>query len=543
MGSTENFSLTFNQTQVRSDGAHSNAQSQQPANGSGGGGTVNSVGAGTNVSIGGTATNPVINVPNLAGDVTGPLATNTVALLSGVGSILQTPIAYATGGNVQVRFDLGSYAYIGLTVNASFSPSGSAGIAAGRVQTIDLTNTTGGTLTLTWNASWKLADGALPTSFTAGSSYRIELRCGSTTEGSIIASWFQTGSGITQLTGDVTAGPGSGSQAATIAPGAVTLAKRANLPAYSVMGNNTAGAAAPLALTENQFRTMFFQKQFYVDDYITARTLAADPTPTIDGINDAIADLNTATKGVLVFGPGTYTVNGALTTITASAYVKGCGWYITQLAQGAFDGLTFTSANPCTLRDMWISCGASNQCVVFGNAGTANSGSLVDSIQTTGGLAGISCWNTTNQFTISNCTLGCTHNILVGGYVNAGVVTTGVRSACIIQCNNIGGESTNGIYALHPDGLSIQNNQIVSTTTAINMVFPNQSGRSDLWVVGNHIESGDGLYMNTTNLTGATTSRFNNIVIVGNEFGTSASYGVHTDAHATTSPTSAWPTW
>lgn len=34
--------------------------------------------------------------------------------------------------------------------------------------------------------------------------------------------------GITQLTGDVTAGPGSGSQAATIANGAVTAAKLAN---------------------------------------------------------------------------------------------------------------------------------------------------------------------------------------------------------------------------------------------------------------------------------------------------------------------------
>ena len=36
------------------------------------------------------------------------------------------------------------------------------------------------------------------------------------------------GSGITTLTGDVSAGPGSGSQAATIAAAAVTLAKIAN---------------------------------------------------------------------------------------------------------------------------------------------------------------------------------------------------------------------------------------------------------------------------------------------------------------------------
>lgn len=58
--------------------------------------------------------------------------------------------------------------------------------------------------------------------------------------------------GITQLTGDVTAGPGSGSQAATIANSAVTLAKIANIADQTILGNNTGGAAAPVALTASQ---------------------------------------------------------------------------------------------------------------------------------------------------------------------------------------------------------------------------------------------------------------------------------------------------
>lgn len=63
------------------------------------------------------------------------------------------------------------------------------------------------------------------------------------------------GSGITQLTSDVTAGPGSGSQAATIANSAVTLAKMANLTGPSIIGM-VSGTAAPIALTPAQVRTI-----------------------------------------------------------------------------------------------------------------------------------------------------------------------------------------------------------------------------------------------------------------------------------------------
>jgi hypothetical protein len=56
------------------------------------------------------------------------------------------------------------------------------------------------------------------------------------------------------LTGDVTTP--AGSVATTIAAGAVSLAKQANLAANSIQGNNTGSPATPLALTAAQVRTL-----------------------------------------------------------------------------------------------------------------------------------------------------------------------------------------------------------------------------------------------------------------------------------------------
>lgn len=74
-----------------------------------------------------------------------------------------------------------------------------------------------------------------------------------TTHGSGADPTWETPSsgGITELTGDVAAGPGSGSQAATIASSAVTYAKIQDVPGNSVIGRSasTSGAVADIGCT------------------------------------------------------------------------------------------------------------------------------------------------------------------------------------------------------------------------------------------------------------------------------------------------------
>ncbi len=65
------------------------------------------------------------------------------------------------------------------------------------------------------------------------------------------------GSGITQLTGDVTAGPGSGSEAATIANDAVTYAKMQNISTASkLLGRGDSGSGDPQEITLGTNLTM-----------------------------------------------------------------------------------------------------------------------------------------------------------------------------------------------------------------------------------------------------------------------------------------------
>lgn len=111
------------------------------------------------------------------------------------------------------------------------------------------------------------------------------------------------------LTGDVTGtsgsfdGSGNLSFAATIAADSVTLAKMANLAANSIMGNNTAGAVNPIALTVAQTKTLLAIAQADV----AGLTTASSPQFTKLGIGQAAGTEAVCVTGKVELSAGTGT--------------------------------------------------------------------------------------------------------------------------------------------------------------------------------------------------------------------------------------------
>jgi hypothetical protein len=204
-----------------------------------------------------------------------PAATGTLALVSGaLGTPTSATLTNATGLPV-------SSGISGLGAGVATALAAAAN-AAGGFTTIDgsatLTNKTltsptinGGTATaLTGLAIRSTGTGAFDLTFantenlTAGRTLTLTLNnaartislSGNLTVSSVATiSGTNTGDQTITLTGDVT-GSGTGSFAATIANSAVTLAKIANIGANTILGNTTAGAAAPVALTAAQTKSL-----------------------------------------------------------------------------------------------------------------------------------------------------------------------------------------------------------------------------------------------------------------------------------------------
>lgn len=106
------------------------------------------------------------------------------------------------------------------------------------------------------------------------------------------------GSGITQLTGDVTAGPGSGSQVATIANNAVTNAKLDDVNTQTFKGRTTAGTGDPEDLTIAQAKTMLNLSGTNTGDQTI--TLTGDVTGSGTGSFAATIGNNTVTTAKMV---------------------------------------------------------------------------------------------------------------------------------------------------------------------------------------------------------------------------------------------------
>ncbi len=124
------------------------------------------------------------------------------------------------------------------------------------------------------------------------------------------------GSGITELTGDVTAGPGSGSQAATIAADAVTNAQLADMAAHTFKARKTNSTGNPEDATATEATALL---DALVGDTGTGGTKGLAPAPAS---GDAAAGKFLKADGTYAVPAGTAATNGSgrvlLGTFTAS---------------------------------------------------------------------------------------------------------------------------------------------------------------------------------------------------------------------------------
>lgn len=131
------------------------------------------------------------------------------------------------------------------------------------------------------------------------------------------------GAGINQLTGDVTAGPGSGSQAATITTGAVTNAK---------VSNSAAIAYSKLALSASVKAADMDSQAAANGSVLTANgsggaSYVAPATPVLVSANTAVASTVNGTPTVVVFGIEVFDTANIYNPATGELTIGTSGFY------------------------------------------------------------------------------------------------------------------------------------------------------------------------------------------------------------------------
>lgn len=137
------------------------------------------------------------------------------------------------------------------------------------------------------------------------------------------------------LTGDVTTS--SGSVATTIASGVVSNSKLANMPSFTVKGNNTGGSTTPLDLTTSDLLTM-------LNIGIGGFGPATDGTVTFDG-STSVAGFTGPTSNVYTASRETYfqnaTVNSGI-TLNLHGYPINVRGTLTNNGHISYDGISAT---------------------------------------------------------------------------------------------------------------------------------------------------------------------------------------------------------
>lgn len=216
---------------------------------------------------------------------------------------------------------------------------------------------------------------------------------------------------------------------------------------------------------------------FNVKDYGAVGDGSTDDTSAID---DAIAALNTATRGVLYFPAGTYKTTAALTTITASCTVMGDG-------MGAYSETTDTltpvsvidSTSATAVCMTFTGQGATVRDIAFRNtSGSASAGSAVS-------VSG-SDYNQKVDF----------HRVLVAKFYDGLDIATNSGSS-VVDC---------AIWSPVHYGIKIRNTVVndAGGASVVGTQILHATGGPGSYTAGIRIESSGGNKVVSTNILGAT---------------------------------------
>lgn len=122
---------------------------------------------------------------------------SAVLSAANIGLLALVPeLGYPTSGSVDLRFDLSNNVYIGLAGNTTFTVSG---LTSGRILTLNIRNTAGASIALTWPA-WYPTGAAFPASLGANESLCVRAECYGTSVSDVYAQCVTTSSpGVTRV--------------------------------------------------------------------------------------------------------------------------------------------------------------------------------------------------------------------------------------------------------------------------------------------------------------------------------------------------------
>lgn len=325
----------------------------------GSGGTVTSVAvSSTDLSVAGS---PIVGAGTITLDVNNDAVTNAklanMAANTIKGNNTGAPADPADLTTAQVKTllaisasDVSGLAAIATSGSATDLSAGTVPAARMPALTGDVTTVAGTVATTIANSAVtlaKMADVATSTVFyrkTAGTG-APEVQTLATLKTDLGLSGTNTGDQTITLTSDVT-GSGTGSFATTIAAGAVTLAKMANLAANSIIGNNTGGSATPLALSGTQVTAMLDAFTSVAKGLApasgggTTNFLRADGTWAAPSGTGTIG--GSISSGQVAYGSGANTIQGS-STLTYGA-TTGIAIAPTAVSSGTQTAFTLTGA-------------------------------------------------------------------------------------------------------------------------------------------------------------------------------------------------------